>query len=189
MSYSNVISRMKDVIARMKLEEVQNSEEAEGQKIVRCAEHKTGKTHDDAYLFMPREIFQQLQRLVTMRPESPSNHVFVTLDGKELTSAAMHGCLKKVITKSGVGVTKISANMIRRLWVSKVHEEAPHLKDKLSNHMSHSTKTAEKSYRCFTQLEEKGSQYKAISSLLFEGQKAGVSTNYLYLNYFNTTIL
>lgn len=159
-------------LANMTLKEFERGVVSNGCYRINVLEHKTVSTSGPACIVATAELYKQMLTYVNMRNklegmnnETGDNYVFISWSGSRMSSSMVTAQLNSFWGKA-VGHTqerpRVSAALVRKSAVSKVHE---HHKDKckdLANLMCHSEETAKRVYY----LQEKSKRAVETSSTL-----------------------
>ena len=152
----------------------------EGVHMVSVKEHKTSSTSGHRVICFSKNLYKECLTYVEMRnllPDigiSPSDPVFVSWAGRSMSSSLIGDQFASFFQRATAcnlverQSRKITATLVRKSFVSKVHTEIPELKKDLANVMCHSEETASRSYflqekaknvsKTFTKVQDKKTQ-------------------------------
>jgi UDP-2,3-diacylglucosamine pyrophosphatase LpxH len=141
------------VIANMTVQQAQNARLIDGQFVVSVDDHKTDFLYGPAKVVLDATENSWLQIFVTViHPKvmafskANSPYVFVSWNGKQMTSGQVTHCLQSLWKKAGLRVD-VTCTLFGKTAVSTMHQEHPELKGNLADLMLHREATANKSYK------------------------------------------
>jgi site-specific recombinase XerD len=141
------------VIANMTVQQAQNARLIDGQYVVSVDDHKTDFLYGPAKLVLDATEHSWLLIYVNIiHPKvmafskSSCPFVFVSWNGKQMTSGQVTHCLQSLWKKAGLR-EDVTCTLFRKTAVSTMHQEHPELKGNLADLMLHREATANKSYK------------------------------------------
>ena len=151
-------------IANFTLEEYDNVELQEnGSYILIIKDHKTAATSGPAMLGVTEDylhhltIFvEKMRNTITDITFLPTDSVFASWSGRKM-AASMITQQMNCFWKTALGIDmekRLTANIVRKMTTTAVHQSNPELKNDLANLMNHDVRTAEANY--FLQEKKKG---------------------------------
>ena len=134
---------------------VLNTERAERDgetMVVTVHDHKTLESCGPAIICMPLVIFTYLDiyirkmrsRIVGITGNGKEDKVFISNTGLPMSSSALTGQIGS-FWRAAIG-KHMNASLLRKSWVTYIHECHPEMKGSLACHMNHAVKTAENTY-------------------------------------------
>ena len=130
----------------------------DGVVLVSVKDHKTASTSGHRMVLFTKALYDECHQFVAVRNmlhgigTSSSDPVFVSWAGRPMSSALVgdqfasffqRATTCNLVERQG---RKLTATLVRKSFVSKVHGEMPELKKDLANMMCHSEATASRSY-------------------------------------------
>eukprot|EP00112_Aurelia_sp_Birch-Aquarium-sp1_P005236 Seg1593.2 transcript_id=Seg1593.2/GoldUCD/mRNA.D3Y31 product="hypothetical protein" protein_id=Seg1593.2/GoldUCD/D3Y31 len=160
---------------------VQNTERAERDgdtMVVTVHDHKTMESCGPAIICMPLVIFTYLgiylkkmrSRIVGITGNSKHGNVFVTNTGMPMSSSALSGQIGS-FWRAAIG-KHMNASLLRKSWVSYIHECHPEMKASLACHMNHAVKTAENTYFIQDKRKKSARTSEFMSNVLIESNES-----------------
>lgn len=125
-------------------------EEGNTDYVIGVKEHKTVLARGDAHIAVNKDIYEFLLTYVnyyraklTKVNTDPHNYVFVTWNGKKLSSADLYKSIQNVWTLAG-----LKTNILRKTSTSHIHiENIASRKEAVAKHLRHNLTTAENFFK------------------------------------------
>ena len=146
-------------LRNMTLKEFKNATiSLEGVHMVSIKEHKTSSTSWHRVICFSKNLYKEYLHYVEMQNllpgigVSPSDPVFVSWAGRAMSSSLIGDQFASFFQRATAcnlverQSRKVTATLVRKSFVSKVHTEIPELKKDLANMMCHSKETASRLY-------------------------------------------
>jgi site-specific recombinase XerD len=137
------------VLTYMTISEYQNMRTQDDDRVIVVKNHKTRHVHGPAYIVLSKKLEAWLSIFVErMRPQvttSTSGYLFLSWNGKRMSSSQINKAVQSVFKKAGVK-GKVTTTSFRKSAVTNMHQKNPEFSEKLAKLMAHNESTAKKHY-------------------------------------------